>query len=167
MATITTWTTPRDWAVDELTTEAMMDTHVRDNLKHCYEKSSLKVYTDSDTSTDTISNATVTASSCTVSVVVDYVSDIFVWCNAGIWHSTSGDVACWLQGMRDTTGIGLKMRNDGDDTRNKNHVTSFALDESVAAGTYDYSVGFYPNGGSGDANVDYKSITVLVIPQHG
>ena len=27
------WTTPRDWTAGELVTEAMMDTHVRDNLK--------------------------------------------------------------------------------------------------------------------------------------
>jgi hypothetical protein len=29
----TSWTTPRDWTTDELVTEAMLDTHVRDNLE--------------------------------------------------------------------------------------------------------------------------------------
>ena len=35
---MTTFTTPRDWTAGEIITESMMDTHVRDNLLHLYER---------------------------------------------------------------------------------------------------------------------------------
>ena len=38
------WTTPRDWTSGEIVTEAMMDTHVRDNLLHLYDVGGAAVY---------------------------------------------------------------------------------------------------------------------------
>lgn len=32
------WTSPRDWVTDEIVTEAMMDTHVKDNLNYLKDK---------------------------------------------------------------------------------------------------------------------------------
>ena len=58
------WTTPRDWTDGELVTEALLDTHVRDNLKALTEWAT---YTPAWTSTGTapaIGNGTLTGRYC-------------------------------------------------------------------------------------------------------
>jgi hypothetical protein len=50
------WTTPRDWTAGELVTEAIMDTHVRDNLKTLEHLIARKTADESLASNTTLQN---------------------------------------------------------------------------------------------------------------
>ena len=52
------WTTPRDWTDGELVTEALLDTHVRDNLKALTEWTSYTPTWAASGGTPTIGNGT-------------------------------------------------------------------------------------------------------------
>lgn len=53
------WTTPRDWTNGELVTEAIMDTHVRDNLKAITEWTTYTPTWTATGGTPTIGNGTI------------------------------------------------------------------------------------------------------------
>jgi hypothetical protein len=53
------WTTPRDWTAGELVTEAIMDTHIRDNLRsvmHVLAYKTSDEFVDSGTTGTTLQN---------------------------------------------------------------------------------------------------------------
>lgn len=52
-----TWTTPKDWVVDELVTATMMNAHVRDNLLHLFNRPMGFVYRNQATSYTTVSTS--------------------------------------------------------------------------------------------------------------
>ena len=54
------WTTPRDWTDGELVTEALLDTHVRDNLKALTEWTSYTPTWTATGGTPTIGNGSLT-----------------------------------------------------------------------------------------------------------
>ena len=54
------WTTPRDWTDGELVTEALLDTHVRDNLKALTEWTTYTPTWTATGGTPTIGNGTLT-----------------------------------------------------------------------------------------------------------
>jgi hypothetical protein len=50
------WTTPRDWTTGEFVTEAMMDTHIRDNLNAIYSVSKMKAVDETVNNSTTLQN---------------------------------------------------------------------------------------------------------------
>jgi len=162
---ITTYTTPRTWAEDELVSSAIQNAHVRDNIKHLYEKTSIKFYTDTSSTPETGNGANWASSDCSVSVVVDYVSNITITAACSLKNDAHSDVVPWARIYRDSTGVG-QTRGVLQQTDEWKDVSLTALDPDVAAGTYTYAI-YHRSNGAGNSVIDDKAIVITVTPIHG
>jgi hypothetical protein len=173
---ITTWTTPRTWATDEMTNEDILNTHVRDNQKHLYEKTSLLFYSDTQAAEEEIATATYVTTSCTVEVTLAVDSDVIALASGRLWsEQDAGDTwnyTSFARIYRDSTGIGNIARTDATVAQEGNNqdpeIECFSLqahDAALAAGTYTYAIFVSADFARGTV-VDNLSLIVLVIPRH-
>ena len=142
------WTTPRDWATDELVTEAMMDTHVKDQLVYLYDnrQRTVNLYSASDGTTQSTLSTGYTATGFSLGgVVLAVASDIFVMCTFTHGHDDPVSYGAGFQIYRGGVAKGLASYpvKSGEGGANRRYFGAMnVVETAVAAGTYTYEIYF-------------------------
>ena len=159
------WTTPRDWATDELVTEAMMDTHVKDNLNHLKDTKQDKITTYSWTNTSVEShtgNTTPKAFGVGQAVTTTVTSTVVI---AASFSGASSLYAqpVWFQIYRNTTALGVPVSVITERNKQWDGVALIAVDASLAAGSYTYYIKYWPSSSGYTAHIDQGTMAVIVM----
>ena len=163
------WTDPRTWAVLEQLTAALMNEQVRDNLDYLkdnkQDQALIYQWTNESGATHT-GDTTPTAFGAGQAITLEVTSTVIVMCSfvGGTDGYDSGYKPSSFRLYRDTTALGVAVSVDSERTAQQDAGCLVAVDAALAAGTYTYTLKYWPTNSSYTARCDQATLVIIVIP---